>query len=43
MSEVTLTIEKYEYLLDKLETGTPEEQLEAELELLGRLYYYEGD
>jgi len=43
MSKVTLTIEKYEDLLDKLETGTPKERVEAELELMGRLLYYTGD
>ena len=30
-------------LLDKLENGTPQEQNDAELELLGRLLYYTGD
>jgi len=30
-------------LLDKLENGTPQEQNDAELELLGRVLYYEGD
>ena len=33
----------YEELLDKLENGTPAEKNEAELELLGRLLYFEGD
>jgi len=33
----------YEELLDKLENGTPEEKNDAELTLLGRLYYFEGD
>jgi len=30
-------------LLDKLDNGTPQEQNDAELELLGRVLYYEGD
>jgi len=29
----------YEELLDKLENGTPEEKLDAELEIMGRIYY----
>ena len=29
----------YEELLDKLENGTPQEKLDAELEILGRFYY----
>ena len=33
----------YEELFDKLENGTPEERNDAELELLGRALYYEGD
>ena len=33
----------YEQLLDKLENGSPQEQNDAELELLGRLLYYPGD
>ena len=33
----------YEELFDKLENGTPEERNDAELELLGRTLYYEGD
>ena len=33
----------YEELLDKLENGTPEEKIDAELEILGRFYYFEGD
>ena len=33
----------YEELCDKLENGTPEEKNDAELELLGRVLYYEGD
>jgi len=33
----------YEELLDKLENGTPAEKVDAELELLGKLLYYEGD
>ena len=32
----------YEELSDKLENGTPEEKLEAELEILGN-WYYKGD
>jgi len=30
-------------LLDKLDNGTPQEQNDVELELLGRVLYYEGD
>lgn len=30
-------------LLDILDNGTPDEVNEAELELLGRVLYYEGD
>lgn len=33
----------YEELLDKIDNGTPEEQNDAELELMGRLLYYTGD
>ncbi len=33
----------YEEICDKLENGTPEEKNEAELELLGKLDYYNGD
>jgi len=33
----------YEELFDKLENGTPQEQNDAKLELLGRALYYEGD
>ena len=33
----------YYDLLDILENGEPDEVNEAELELMGRLYYYEGD
>ena len=33
----------YEELCDKLENGTPAEKNDAELTLLGRLLYYEGD
>ncbi len=33
----------YFELMDMLDNGTPEEANEAELELLGRLLYYEGD
>ena len=29
----------YEELLDKIENGTPEEQNDAELELMNRWYY----
>jgi len=29
----------YEELLDKLDNGTPEEKIDAELEILGRIYY----
>ena len=32
-----------EELYDKIENGTPQEKNDAELELLGRLLYYEGD
>lgn len=32
-----------EQLLDKLDNGTPDEKNDAELELLGGYYYYEGD
>jgi len=32
-----------EQLFDKLENGTPAEKNDAELELLGRILYYEGD
>jgi len=30
-------------LLDKIENGTPQEKNDAELELLGKILYYEGD
>ena len=30
---------KYEELLDILENGTPEEQADAKLEIMGRWYY----
>ena len=33
----------FEEICDKLDNGTPDEVNEAELELLGRLLYYEGD
>ena len=33
----------YEEICDKIDNGTPEEQNDAELELLGRLLYYPGD
>ena len=33
----------YEELCDKLENGTPDEQNDADLELLGRYLYYDGD
>jgi len=36
-------MEEYLKLLDKIENGTPAEQNDAELELLGRLLYYPGD
>lgn len=36
-------MEEYLKLLDKLDNGTPEEKNDAELELLGRILYYEGD
>ncbi len=29
----------YERLLDKIENGTPEEKIDAELEIMGRIYY----
>ena len=29
----------YEELLDKIENGTPEEKIDAELEIMGRFYY----
>ena len=29
----------YEQLCDKLENGTPEEQIDAKLEIMGRWYY----
>jgi len=32
----------YEELCDKMENGTPEEKIDAELEILGR-FYYKGD
>ena len=35
-----MTIEE---LFDKIDNGTPAEQNDAELELLGRVLYYEGD
>jgi len=34
---------EYEELCDKLENGTPAEKNDAELTLLGRLLYFEGD
>lgn len=33
----------YEELLDALDDATDEVRLEAELEIMGRYYYYEGD
>jgi len=30
-------------LLDKIDNGTPQEKNDAELELLGKILYYEGD
>ena len=36
-------MEEYLQLLDKLDNGTPEEKNDAELELLGRILYYDGD
>jgi len=30
-------------LLDKIDNGTPAEKNDAELELLGKILYYEGD
>jgi len=33
----------YEELLDKLDNGTPEEKIDAKLEIMGRWFYYEGD
>ena len=35
-----MTIEE---ILDKIDDGTDEEKLEAEMELLGRWLYYKGD
>ena len=32
-------MEEYLQLLDKLDNGTPEEQNDAELEIMGRWYY----
>ena len=29
----------YEELLDKIENGTPAEKVDAELEIMGRLFY----
>ena len=40
---MVLPMTDYEEYLDKLENGTPEEKLDAELEILGRWFYYEGD
>ena len=34
---------RYEELCEALENGTPAEKLDAELEILGRFYYFEGD
>jgi len=34
---------RYEELLEILDNGDPEEWLEAELEILGKLIYYKGD
>ena len=36
-------IMSYEELFDKLENGTPDEKIDAELEIMGRYLYYEGD
>jgi len=36
-------MEEYLKLLDKIENGTPTEKNDAELELLGKILYYEGD
>ena len=33
----------YKELCDKWENGTEEEKREVELEVLGRLFYYDGD
>ena len=33
----------YEELLEKLDNGTAEEKNEAELEILGKILYYEED
>ena len=34
---------EYEELCEVLDNGTPAEKNDAELTLLGRLYYYKGD
>ena len=34
---------EYEELCEALENGTPAEKNDAELELLGRIYYFKGD
>ena len=34
---------EYEELCEALENGTPAEKIDAELEIMGRFYYYEGD
>lgn len=34
-----LQMSNYERLLDKLENGTPEQKIDAELEIMGRWYY----
>ena len=39
----SIQMEEYLKLLDKLDNGMPDEKNDAELELLGRYLYYEGD
>jgi len=34
---------EYEELCDKLDSGTDKEKNDAELEMMGRILYYEGD
>ena len=34
---------EYEELCEALDNGTPAEKNDAELEILGRFYYFEGD
>ena len=41
--KIPVLFESQDDLFDKIENGTPDEKNDAELELLGRVLYYEGD